>query len=232
MNCRHVREKLIPELEIAIHSLQARLGPHSRFVRPFVCDGALVDCHVFIVGLNAANRDTPFWQYWDGARFDKAAWEQRYLWQRYRRAIQRSAVGERAPRIAGQVRRNIDTLIAHLGVPALETNVYPVATASAEELARLQAANPAFSDTGILDKLMALLPRAVILHGEGAGQYARNLFHVDIAGDSAPEAFTQVTYPDTNCVAYLKGLRHLRTGYAHEYLQPLGRRVRELLAED
>lgn len=76
---------------------------------PFLCDGSPFDCPVFLVGHNPRST-TPFWEFWDGERFDKSAWLAEYL---------------RREQKFGRTRQMIEALLDGLSpTKCLETNLY------------------------------------------------------------------------------------------------------------
>jgi hypothetical protein len=212
------------DLEVAIFTLESRLGP-SPFVRPFVCDGPLNRCDVFIVGINP-RRDMAFLPFWDGREYCKSNWEREYY-----------GTGN-----ASQTRNRLN-FFCEGASPAsvLETNIYPVATKTKKELNR----TPAYMDDTIFALLLqSLRPRVVITHSETARIRVLELLEVqesavqEILLDMRkrppdPTSFTKACprpWGRTQ-VVYLKALKQLAYGgYSYEFMRQLGSHAASLAA--
>jgi hypothetical protein len=226
------KEPFLAALENAIRTLETKLGPNAPFVRPFICDGPITECDVFIVGVNP-RENMSFWPYWNGSDYAKRDWEKEYLWQRYKRGITDMAAGREPDALASRTRKKIE-VFCQAAAPAhvLETNIYSVASENEKELDN----HPGKDDAVFSLLLRGLQPRVVIAHGATARNYiARSLGVKVIANGSDPTEFTQVRRWNGTRVTYIKALRHLggRAGSAYGYgwMAQLGSRVREIIGE-
>ena len=224
------KERFLADLENAIRTLETKLGPDAPFVRPFICDGPITECDVFIVGVNP-RENMSFRPYWNGRDYAKQEWEKEYLWQRYKRGITDMAAGREPDALASRTRKKIE-VFCQAAAPArvLETNIYSVASESEEEL----DSHPGKDDTIFSLLLHGLQPRVLIAHGATARNYiARSLGVKVIANGSDPTEFTQASLWDETRVTYLKALRHLggRAGSAYGYgwMAQLGSHVRAIV---
>jgi hypothetical protein len=201
------KERFLADLEHAIRTLETKLGPDAPFVRPFICDGPITECDVFIIGVNP-RENMPFRPYWNGRNYAKHEWEKEYLWQRYRRGIIDMAAGREPDALASRTRKKVEVFCQAVA-PArvLETNIYSVASENEKELDN----QPGKDDTVFSLLLRGLQPRIVIAHGATARNYiSRSLGVKVIANGSDPAEFTQARPQDGSRATYLKARRPSR----------------------
>lgn len=226
------QEQFPRELEDTICTLETKLE-RGQFVRPFVCEGTLTACDVFVVGVNP-REDMEFRPYWDGSTFSKAAWEDEYR----RRRLARKGCESLSP-----TRRKLN-LICEGASPAnvLETNLYPFATSTERILSR----NPARQNDAIFALLLRRLrPRVVITHGTTACDRVVGL--LELQEDEVQEASLDMKEQPSNPAqfikvrphawgdspaVYFKALRHLGRNYSYDFMRQLGERVRATVEVD
>jgi hypothetical protein len=220
--------RFLAELETAVRALETKIGP-DRFVRPFVCDGSLTSCDIFIVGVNP-RENMAFRPFWNGHEYNKNAWEKEYLWQRYKRAIADMAAGREPDAIASKTRKKIEVFCqSAFPIRVLETNIYPVSTDKEKEL----ELHPGYMDHSVFALLLReLQPRVIIAQGATARTFISQLLGIGvIASGGDPEEFTKAR--PWNALTYLKALKHLGgragSGYSYEWMSQFGAHVRSLL---
>jgi hypothetical protein len=229
-------EKAIREIEKAVEpwtqQLESKFGPKP-FVRPFICDGPLTSCNVFIVGVNP-RENMEFQKFWACGKYNKSAWEKEYLWKRYKGdegAITEIIAGCKPGAIVSKTRMKIEIFCHSVGRPVLETNIYPVATDTETKL----RGHPGKDETIVKLLLERLRPHVVIAHGNTARSCISRLLEVEkvIAYATRPAEFTEVRSKDRTRVTHLIALKQLggRAGgrYGYDFMRGLGSHVRDVL---
>jgi hypothetical protein len=194
------------ELERTIRALELKIGPHAPFVRPFICDGPVTACNIFLVGTNP-QENIPFRPYWDGCAYHKRGWEKEYLWQRYKRAISDIAAGQKSRTIVSSTRKKIE-LFCTAALPArvLETNIYPIATRTEAEL----DLNPIYRDDSIFCLLFReLCPRLVVTHGSAARERVSTLLQGELDEPNASQSGLLRHGAERAIPSHVISLRHL-----------------------
>jgi len=217
--------QFLAQLENAISALEAKLPQTAPYVRPFICDGDVTECNVFIVGTNP-RENMPFRPFWDGRHFDKRDWERHYLWKRYAGGLWPCPAGTRYPTRVSRVRKKLDVFCrAAAPCRVLEVNIYPIATRTEAEL----ESHSEYKETAIFDLLWeALRPRFVLLHGRAVRTHREPFIKVPVrtnmgaAGVSLKE-YAVWTGSPTTAVAALD--RHLGRAGNMAQLIELGKNI-------
>jgi len=132
-------------------------------LRPFVCNGSPLACDVFVVGFNPATEMAgDFWDHWKaGLGFDKSAWFQAYLSDRWTRPLK---PGKKSRPALSNTRRCLGWIEdGARGVSILETNVFAKASETKPELA-LKDRNAA-PFRFLVD---VVKPKVIVAHGADA----------------------------------------------------------------
>lgn len=156
------------ELKQFESDLEGLIGRPST-LRPFICEGSPLACHVFVVGVNPATKMRgDFWDYWrSGVGFNKDAWFDAYLRDR---ASQPLKPGRTRRQAISNTRRLLDVVVESAKpVRCLETNLFAEATSSASELSVACRSTVAFKFL-----LGTIQPSLIVAHGAETKSYFVN----------------------------------------------------------
>jgi hypothetical protein len=171
---------------------------------PFLCDGAPLDCDLFLVGINPAT-NIPLWPCWSSdSGVDKQSWLQLCL-HKYGKYTRTRVRMEQLIRAVAPAR-------------VLETNVFHEFAPRESQLDKQQ------KSTVVFDFLIATLkPKLVFIHGRSAIRRLRRLTRSEFTLGE----FVRVQYQDTKLDVLAE--HHLSYQWSTERIEQLGKKLRDRL---
>ncbi len=143
--------------------------------RPFICNGNLLECEVFIVGINAATEmEKSFWNFWVSEKgFQKEKWFENYIKERQSKPL---APGKTRRNKISSTRQRIELIVnSAKSVKILETNLFSKATPKASDLKNKE------KDTSIFEFLLkSIQPKFILIHGSETLNYLKKLYKIEI----------------------------------------------------
>ncbi|MEO1545312.1 MAG: hypothetical protein AAFU74_01075 [Bacteroidota bacterium] len=179
--------------------------------RPFICGGNPLECHIFIVGINAATEmKKGFWNFWtQDLGFDKGQWLESYIAERKEKPLKPNKTRRN---LLSNTRQRIEWITESLRpIKVLETNLFVKATPTADEL------NSGDRKSEVFEFLFETIkPKIIFIHGNEAKEYFEKLYKITIAKDKIQ--LFKILDTDVKILA----MNHLSRGWGKEKSISLG----------